>query len=141
MAVAIIVFLAAFLWRSAESPSSNTKDSVGSSNDFSQAQRLKGKWVRPDGGYTLVIEDVTPDGRLKASYFNPRKINVFLAKWEIEDDYLKLFVELRDTNYPGSKYTLVYTKQQDSLSGEYFQALQKQTFDVQFTRMLEAYVK
>jgi len=41
---------------------------------------------------------------------------------------------LRDINYPGSKYNLQYDPETDRLIGTYFQAIQRQTFDVEFTR-------
>jgi hypothetical protein len=33
---------------------------------------LRGRWVRPDGGYGVVIRSVGADGQLEAMYFNPR---------------------------------------------------------------------
>jgi hypothetical protein len=47
----------------------------------------------------------------------------------------KVFIELRAPNYPGSTYTLTYDPQQDQLRGIYFQAVQRQRFDVYFVRM------
>ncbi len=35
---------------------------------------LKGQWVRPDGGYTISISGVDSDGKLDASYANPRRL-------------------------------------------------------------------
>ena len=32
---------------------------------------LEGEWVRPDGGYRIVIRAADVDGRLDAMYFNP----------------------------------------------------------------------
>ncbi len=37
-------------------------------------------------------------------------------------------------NYPGSTYKLVYDPGRDVLGGLYFQAVQQQTFDVEFVR-------
>ena len=48
---------------------------------------------------------------------------------------LKLFVELRAPNYPGSTYTLTYDPKRDQLQGIYFQAVQQQRFNVYFVRM------
>lgn len=101
---------------------------------FAQARRLAGRWVRPDGGYTLVLEDIKSDGSLKASYYNPRAINVHEAKWKLGNDGVHLFVELRDVNYPGSKYSLIYIDEEDVLRGTYFQAVHKQTFEIMFVR-------
>lgn len=102
---------------------------------FAQAQLLEGKWVRQDGGYRLVLEDVKPDGSLKASYFNPGKINVSISNWKIENERLHLFIELRDINYPGSTYSLVYAKKQDVLDGTYFQAVTKESYSIGFLRI------
>jgi len=96
--------------------------------------RLAGKWVRPDGGYTLELNEVGKDGSLKASYFNPRPINVAKAEWRRMGDRLQVFVELRDVNYPGSTYTLVYSPEKDTLEGHYYQAVQGETYTIQFRR-------
>ncbi|WP_300455610.1 hypothetical protein [Desulfobacula sp.] len=108
---------------------------VKQNSGFAQALHLEGNWVRSDGGYKLVIKDVKPDGSLKASYYNPKKINVSVAKWTIEEDRLQLFVELRDTNYPGSTYTLVYAEQKDVLDGTYFLAVTKERYSIRFLRI------
>jgi len=97
-------------------------------------QRLEGRWVRPDGGYILELGEIKKDGSLKASYFNPRPINVFSAKWSRKKGKINLFVELRDVNYPGSKYNLQYEPVSDRLKGTYFQAVEKQTFNIEFVR-------
>jgi hypothetical protein len=101
---------------------------------FSAAKQLEGRWVRQDGGYILDLQDISPDGNMKAFYFNPRNINVHQASWKFEDERLILYVELRDVNYPGSNYTLMYRASQDLLWGSYFQAVQKQTMDIYFVR-------
>ena len=97
-------------------------------------QRLEGRWVRPDGGYVLELREIKKDGSLKASYFNPRPIKVFSAKWSRKDGKINLFVELRDVNYPGSKYNLQYDPKSDRLKGTYFQAVEKQTYTIEFER-------
>ena len=96
--------------------------------------RIAGKWLRPDGGYVLGLSDVKPEGKLKAAYFNPRPINVAKAVWRSMDDRIQVVVELRDVNYPGSTYTLIYDPEQDRLNGYYYQAALKGTFDVVFVR-------
>jgi hypothetical protein len=48
---------------------------------------------------------------------------------------MALFVELRDVNYPGSTYTLQYDPALDCLKGTYFQAMQKETYLVEFMRV------
>jgi hypothetical protein len=97
-------------------------------------QRLEGRWVRLDGGYVLELTEINKDGSMKASYFNPRPINVSSSKWSRKDGKINVFVELRDVNYPGSKYNLQYDSKSDRLTGTYFQAVEKQTFNIEFVR-------
>jgi hypothetical protein len=99
-----------------------------------EAQRLVGQWVRPDGGYVLEVREVAKDGTLKAAYFNPRPINVGRAEWRRKASTLMVLVELRDVNYPGSTYTLQYDPASDRLKGTYFQAVEKQTYTIEFVR-------
>jgi hypothetical protein len=96
--------------------------------------RIEGKWLRPDGGYVLVLSDVKSEGTLKAAYFNPRPINVGKAEWRSMEDRIQVFVELQDVNYPGSTYMLVYDPEHDRLIGYYYQAVTKGTFEVIFVR-------
>ena len=98
-------------------------------------QKLKGKWLRPDGGYVIEIKSVDDSGKLDASYSNPRPIHVAKAEASQDGATTKVFIELRDVNYPGSTYTLVYEPQSDQLQGIYFQAIQRQNFEVIFERM------
>jgi len=98
------------------------------------AERLVGRWIRPDGGYVLEIRSAQADGKLDAAYLNPRSIKVSRAEWRREEGRLLVFVELRDVNYPGSTYNLRFVPDKDSLVGAYYQAVQKQTFDVEFVR-------
>jgi uncharacterized protein (DUF2147 family) len=95
---------------------------------------LKGRWLRPDGGYVLDIREIRADGGMDVVYLNPRPINVGYAKATREGVKLTVFVELRAPNYPGSTYTLTYDPKRDELQGVYFQAVQKQNFDVIFVR-------
>ena len=102
--------------------------------DRGGAERLIGRWLRPDGGYVLEFRGAGANGSLEASYFNPRPINVSRAEWRSENGRLGVFVELRDVNYPGSTYTLRYVPEQDRLVGAYFQAALRQNFEVVFIR-------
>lgn len=97
-------------------------------------QRLAGRWVRPDGGYVVELKNIKKDGSLTAAYYNPRPIKVFRAEAGRKDGRITLFVELRDVNYPGSTYTLQYDPASDRLMGTYFQAVQRQTFEIEFVR-------
>ena len=48
----------------------------------------------------------------------------------------KVFIELRDVNYPGvPTYTLAYYLASDKLAGIYYQAALQQRFEVVFERM------
>ena len=96
---------------------------------------LIGRWQRTDGGYVIEIKRVATDGAMQAAYFNPRPINVSRATATVFKEHLKVEVELRDTGYPGSSYTLLYDPDKDALLGFYYQAVQKQNFDVVFVRM------
>jgi hypothetical protein len=96
---------------------------------------LKGRWVRPDGGYVLEIRSVDAGGKMEAAYFNPKPINIAKAEAAREGSTLKIFVELRAPNYPGSTYTLNYDQEQDQLKGIYFQAVEQQRYNVYFVRM------
>ena len=98
-------------------------------------EKLRGKWLRPDGGYILEIRSVAPDGKMDAGYFNPHPINVAKAEASQAGGSVRTFIELRDVNYPGSTYTLTYDPANDQLKGDYFQAALSQTFDVFFTRV------
>ena len=41
---------------------------------------LIGRWVRTDGGYTIVIKSVDPNGKIDATYANPNPINISKAE-------------------------------------------------------------
>ena len=98
-------------------------------------KRLEGKWQRPDGGYILELKEIGKDGTLKATYFNPRPINVSKAEWNYKQATINLFVELRDINYPGSKYNLQYDPKTDRMKGTYYLAVYGETYDIEFVRM------
>ena len=102
--------------------------------DNAGQERLVGRWLRPDGGYILEIRSATSDGKLDAGYFNPNPIHVAHAEWRSKDGKLAMLVELRDVNYPGSTYRLLFDAGQDVLEGTYFQAMEQQMFDVSFVR-------
>ena len=97
-------------------------------------QLLEGRWVRPDGGYILELRNISKDGSVTASYFNPRTIHVHQAKISRKAGMITLRVELRYVNYPGSTYSLQYDKVTDRLKGKYFQAVERRTFNVEFMR-------
>jgi hypothetical protein len=97
--------------------------------------KLKGKWVRPDGGYVLEIRRLLPQNALDAAYYNPNPIHVGRARLYKERGFVKVFVELQDANYPGSTYTLIYDRENDQLCGVYYQATQQQEYQIAFERL------
>ena len=95
---------------------------------------LNGRWQRTDANYVIEIRSVAPDGSMRAAYYNPRSINVHRAVASTVKDYVKAEIELRDSGYPGSTYTLLYDPDKDVLMGIYYQAVSGQTFEVVFIR-------
>lgn len=93
-----------------------------------------GRWVREDGGYVLEVRGGGSDGTLEAGYFNPAPITVSRAAWIKAGDRLQLFVELTGSGYDGSTYVLHHEPQRDRLVGEYRQAVQGQTYQIEFAR-------
>jgi hypothetical protein len=112
---------------------SASEDSTPSS-EIIDAELVEGSWARTDGGYVLELSNIAGDGTLTAAYYNPRPINVFQAFWVTIDGTLRVSVELRDINYPGSKYNLQYDPGTDRLQGTYFQALEQQRYEIEFVR-------
>jgi hypothetical protein len=98
-------------------------------------RKLKGKWLRPDGGYIIEIKKLDDNGKMDAAYFNPKQIHVARAEASRNGTAIKVFIELRDVNYPGSTYTLTYEPGSDQLKGIYFQAVQQQSYEVVFIRL------
>jgi len=96
---------------------------------------LLGQWVRPDGGYTITIQGVDPDGKLDAAYANPARLPFAEARASLRDDAIKIFLELRAGGYNGSTYNLTYDPAIDVLRGVYYQAVAQQKFDVYFKRV------
>jgi hypothetical protein len=97
--------------------------------------QLAGTWQRTDASYQLVISDIAPDGTMKATYLNPNPIHVSKANWVDGKKLISIFVELKDVNYPGSNYSLIYNPNEDVLVGKYFQAVEGMTYDVSFSRL------
>ena len=78
---------------------------------------------------------VSPSGAMDAAYFNPKSIHVAKAEASGEGNAMKVFIELRDVNYPGSMYSLPYDPASDQLKGIYYQAVEKHRFSVDFVRL------
>lgn len=100
-------------------------------NEFKE---LIGRWVRNDAGYEIEIKSINAEGKIEADYYNPRPINVSVAKATRENTRIKIFIELRDVGYPGSTYTLVYVPKHNVLVGLYYQANLGQYFEVFFNK-------
>ena len=95
---------------------------------------LPGRWVRLQGGYVITIRAVDEDGKLDASYTNPRPLPFHTAVASKDGNVLKLSFELRAGGYNGSTYKLRYDAANDRLTGVYDQVVAKQTFEVVFVR-------
>ena len=130
ISAAVLIIIAAIIFfvinTGSENSTSNKKDI--------DKNTLAGDWVRTDAQYLIRISKVNDDGTMTAQYFNPNPINVGRANWEQSYGNLKVIVEMRDLNYPGSTYTLNYLPDRDMLAGEYYQAVEGVTFYVEFVR-------
>lgn len=111
-----------------------SSDSVSNGLQTIDKNLLVGNWVRTDASYLVKIIKVNEDRTLEAQYFNPNPINVGKANWEESNGNLKIIIELRDVNYPGSTYTLSYLPDRDVLAGDYYQAVEGLTFYVEFRK-------
>ena len=95
---------------------------------------LVGRWARTEGPYIINISAVDENGKLDASYANPRTLPFHTAEVTRDGNALRLFFELRAGGYGGSSYTLSYDAASDTLRGVYDQVVVKQKFDVVFKR-------
>ena len=102
-----------------------------------RAKPLVGRWLRPDGDYELHVESIASDGKVSARYLNPQPIKIAEATAGEKDGKLGLFVKLQDVGYPGSYYDLEYDAARDVLAGSYYQAVQGETYEIEFTRIKE----
>jgi hypothetical protein len=137
--VAVAMLIAAEYWMFSARPaavvSKPAVSTAAAEPVLVEFDKLRGKWLRPDGGYVLEFKRLLPQNDLEAAYFNPNPIHVAKARLYKERGFVKVFVELRDVNYPGSTYTLIYDVANDQLRGAYFQAMQQQEYEVAFERM------
>ena len=51
-----------------------TAPGADTSSEKISIDSLKGIWVRPDGGYAIVIKGVASNGQLDAMYYNPTSV-------------------------------------------------------------------
>ena len=140
VAVILLAALATYLfWPSALNSSAEnniTAAPVASSTaPAAEKEKLVGRWQRTDGGYVIELKNPTPAGLIEAGYFNPNPIHVGKSAWQSKDGRLMIMVELQDQNYPGSLYNLEYQSNADKLTGTYFQAVERVSYNVEFTRL------
>lgn len=83
----------------------------------------------------LEIRSVGADGAAQAAYFNPRPIRVARAQVQSTGMAVAVYVELRDSGYPGNYYRLEYEAGSDRLVGTYDQPEARQQFDIYFERL------
>jgi len=139
----LLVSIAILIFSCRETKKENkTAETITTSSEATSSQQksipdkniVVGEWTRTDASYEIKITELLNDGTMKAGYFNPKSINVGTAMWAFADGGLKIYIELRDENYPGSNYNLIYYPDRDLLAGKYFQAVERVTYDVGFTR-------
>ncbi len=119
---------------SSQLPIPATNSAAQTTNIPPEFQKLTGSWVRPDGGYVLEIRNVDASGEVDAAYFNPSPIHVSKARALRQDGVTHLFVELQDEGYPGCTYTLTYDPAANCLAGDYYQAAQREHYNIVFSR-------
>ena len=133
--VVLGVGFAASVQASAQSPANpSTAAPAADAPMKTEFDLLKGAWVRPDGGYTIAIAGVAPNGQIDATYYNPNKLPFAKAQAVREGMTTKVSLELRAGGYNGSTYELVYDRVNDRLKGIYYQAVAQQKFEVTFVR-------
>jgi hypothetical protein len=117
------------------SPQTQTKSPTAPTAANVACQVVKGKWVRPDGGYIIDIMSISQDGTMGCTYFNPDPIHVSQATAADDNGVVRVFVELRDEGYPGCTYKLTYDVQSDQLKGVYYQAAVHESYNIYFVRL------
>lgn len=131
MILVLITVLVGIFWVLQKRPAGAQLPAIGGKPGL---KTLQGRWVRPDGGYVLEIKEIGADGKMKVAYFNPFPINVSQAEATDDGKEIKVFIELRDRNYPGATYHLTYDPGNDQLKGVYMQPALRQSFQVIFLR-------
>lgn len=78
VAVAVIVAAVFFVFHARQGTVSSGPAVTTSSAEpvLFEFEKLKGKWLRPDGGYVLEIKRLLPQNELEAAYFNPNPISL-----------------------------------------------------------------
>jgi hypothetical protein len=109
-------------------------NSLQAQSDKETFKEILGRWLRPDGGYVLVINNVRSDGSIDADYLNPNSINVSKAQASVKSEQINILIELKDKYYPGNYYELHYDNDADQLIGTYYHLGINQKFNVYFVR-------
>ena len=133
LGIVLTVVLACAASAQTPAPATKGQSAVGVAAS-SNVELLKGRWVRPDGGYTIAIKSIGPNDQLEAMYFNPNPLPFAKAQASREGTSLHTFFELRAGGYEGSTYELTYDPTSDRLQGIYYQAVAKRKYDVYFVR-------
>jgi hypothetical protein len=115
-------------------PQAGAAGSAAGATTAADFESLVGAWVRPDGGYLILIRKVAADGTLEAMYFNPNPLPFEKARASRDGAVVRLAFELQAGGYSGSTYQLTYDRASDRLSGTYYQAVARQSFAVTFAR-------
>lgn len=95
---------------------------------------LVGEWTRTDAPYQLKITGLGDEGNLSVEYFNPKAIHIGKSGWKDTAGTIKVYIEMQDVNYPGSRYSLLFVPGKNLLTGTYFQAVEGETYEVDFIR-------
>lgn len=133
-ALAITTFMLPARAKAEESPSLPNMMQAASVPSGSSFDVLVGRWIRPDGGYTVTIKSVDTDGKIDGGYANPSPLPFFKAEAFMDGKTIKVFLKITAGGYNGSAYTLAYDPEKDILKGVYYQAVAKQKFDIFFER-------
>ncbi len=108
-------------------------ETIAEPKQFSE-ESLKGVWTRTDAPYQIKVNAFLKDGNMEVGYFNPKSIHIGKSVWKKEANILQIYIELQDENYPGSYYQLTYFPDKQVLAGKYYQAVERVTYDVVFTK-------
>ena len=87
------------------------------------------------GEEVIALKRRDNNGEMQVGYFNPRPIKVGRAEAFEKDGKAQMYLELRDVNYPGSYYSLAFNPATGLLAGIYFQAVLRETYEVEFVRL------
>ena len=134
LGIAFVLLLAANGAAMAQGAAPAAKEAPGSAARMISIDVLKGAWVRPDGGYVILIKSIAPNGQLEAMYFNPNPLPFAKAQAAQDGGTFRASFEIQAGGYSGSTYELTYDAASDQLKGIYYQAVMKQKFDVAFAR-------